>query len=149
MTKVKKKGKVATTSVVELAWNDPKIKRAAKFVINSEATNNKISSEKALINAGVKKEEIGKGKQRKRLLGRVRSQKHLLLKKSPVQFLTNVPVVMTTKNIQIIECPDHIRIVLIQIAESVITLIPKPKSPFVSINNTNLKQIGLLLYIRN
>jgi hypothetical protein len=119
MTKVKKKGKVATTSAVELAWNDPRIYRAAKFALNSEATNNKISSEKALINAGVKKEEIGKGKQRKRLLSRVTSQKHLLKKKSPVQFVTNVSVVTTTKNIQIIECPDYIRRGLTKIAASV------------------------------
>jgi hypothetical protein len=141
MTKVKKKGKVATTSVVELAWNDPRIYRAAKFALNSEATNNKISSEKALINAGVKKEEIGKGKQRKRLLSRVTSQKHLLKKKSPVQFVTNVSVVTTTKNIQIIECPDHIRVGLTKIAASVKTLIRKANSPFEPINNTNLKQI--------
>jgi hypothetical protein len=146
MTKVKKKGKVATTSVVKLAWNDPKIRRAAKYALNSEATNNKISSEKALINAGVKKEEIGEGKQRKRLLGRVRSQKHLLLKKSQVHFLTNVPDVRMTKNIQVIECPDYIRRGLIQISASVTELIPKPNSPFVSIDDTNLMQFPFFGY---
>jgi hypothetical protein len=99
-----------------------------------------------LINAGVKKEEIGKGKQRKRLLGRVRSQKHLLLKKSPVQFLRNVPVDTTPKNIQIIECPDDIRDKLTKIAASVKTLIRKSNSPFEPINNTNLKQCQFIGY---
>ena len=53
---------------------------------------------------------------------------------------------MMTKNIQIIECPDYVGRGLIQIAESVTELIPKPNSPFVSIDDTNLMQFQFFGY---
>ena len=141
MTKAKKKKQQASPSVPELAYNDFRIGRAARYALVSNATTVKISSEAALINAGVTKEEKGKGERRKRLLSRVTSRKSIMKKESKVQMPKNITVEMTTKNIQKIECSDSIRVQLNEIAKVVATMIRKPTSLFVHISNTNLKQL--------